>query len=181
MGTYQQQNEQWKVSPSEQVLWYGEAHQPYQPQTTMPTYTQPGQYQQPYLYQQPGQSYWNPNTGFPNQSFAPMTQNQLHTAQARKVRAAARMPKVQAQSLARNLKKGVLVSSLAAFGVLSVLVARNLQNTSASPSSPNQNQITDPSQSNSDSGNYFNQGRGGGNGFGNNPSGQNPGTGTWSS
>jgi hypothetical protein len=182
MRPYQQENNQWNGSQSEQILWYGEPqqlYQPYPPQNTMPVYTQSGQYQQPGLYQQPGYPYWNPNAGFSNQPFAVPFQDQAPIPQYTKPRPAARMPKAQAQALASNLKKVVLVSSLAAFGVISALVAGNLQSTSAS-SAPGQNQITDPSQSNSDSGNYFNQG-GGGYGFGNDGSGQNPSTSTRSS
>lgn len=184
MGTYQQENNPWSGVPSEQVFWYGEPHQPYPQQNTIPVYTQPGQYQQPNLYQPQNQAYWNPNTSFPHQPFAPaipsMVQQQPRISQD--PQSPARMPKTQAQSLARNVKKGVLVSSLAIFGVLTVLVAGNLRMASPTPSPPNQ--ITDPSQSNTNdpnAGNYFQHGRGGGYGFGNNDSGQNPGTSTGAS
>ena len=195
MEPYPKENDPWKGSQSEQVLWYGEPHQSYQPypqQYTMPVYIQPGQYQQPDIYQQqgqyqpqnvyqqPDQTYWNPNAGSSNQPFGPPMQNQQRIPQPAKARPVVRMPKAQAQALASNLKKVALVSSLAAFGILSALVAGNLQNTAATPSAPNQNQLTDPSQSNSDSNNYFHQG-GGGYGFGNNGSGQNAGTSTGTS
>ncbi len=174
-----QENNSWKGSSSEQVLWYGDPY-PYQNyQNPMPVYTQAHQ------YQQSGQAYWNPNASVPERPFAalpptsPAAQEKLRVPPYQAPQPAARMPKAQALSLARNVKKGALILSLAVFGVLTVLVAGNLKITSAAPSFPNQG--TDPSQSNSNdpnAGNYFQHGDGGGYGFGNNGSNQNPGTGT---
>jgi hypothetical protein len=198
MGISPHTNNPWNGSQSEQVLWYGES---YPCQDTMPIYTQPRQ------DQRPDQTGWNPNIGPSNQSFvsaaSPTVQNKLRVPQI--PRSSARMPKAQAQLLARNLKRGVLVSSLAAFAMLSMLVAGNMKNTLAIPLPSNQ--ITDPLQSNppsnspsnspsnppsnppsnspsnppsnpNDSGSdhFFDQGKGGGYEFGNDDSGQNPGT-----
>lgn len=104
-----------------------------------------------------------------------------------------RMPKAQAISLASKLKKTVIITSIAAFGLLSGLVAGHLQNTSTGQSTPS-TQSTKPAPgassqppsysapSNttnpSDSGGFFNQQGGGGYGFGNGGSVQAPATGS---
>ncbi len=100
-----------------------------------------------------------------------------------------RMPKAQAVLLASKLKKMVIIISIAAFGILSGLVAGHLQNVSTSQSTPSTQSTnsapgassqppsySDPSNSNhpSDSGGFFNQQGGGGYGFGNGGAVQSP-------
>jgi cytoskeletal protein RodZ len=118
-----------------------------------------------------------------------------HTRQNKKD--SARMPKAQAVSMARTLKRSIVVASIAGFGVLSGLVATHLQtttttsqststsasqNTSSSSSnasstsssnSSTSNADSNQSSSNTNSGGFFNQ-QGGGYGFGNGSSSQAP-------
>lgn len=116
--------------------------------------------------------------------------------------AADRMPKAQAISMARALKRSIVVASVAVFGVLSGLVATHLQttttsqststpasqNTSSSSNSNSPSTSSSTSSSNADansgsnqnpsdttnSGGFFNQQGGGGYGFGNGDSAQPP-------
>ena len=120
-------------------------------------------------------------------------QGQQHTWQNEK--AADRMPKAQAVSMARTLKRSIVVASIAVFGVLSGLVATHLQttatsqststsasqNTSSSSNSSSTSSSTnsssnagsDQNSSNANSGSFFNQ-QGGGYGFGNGDTSQAP-------
>jgi hypothetical protein len=103
-----------------------------------------------------------------------------------------RMPKAQAVSMARTLKKSIVVASIAVFGILSGLVATHLQITttsqsastsasqntssssnSSSTSSSNNSSSNQSSSNTANSGSFFNQ-QGGGYGFGNGGSAQPP-------
>lgn len=120
-------------------------------------------------------------------------QGHLESQQTRQNKKASdRMPKAQAVSMARTLKRSMVVTSIAVFGVLSGLVATHLQTTttsqststpasqntsssssSSSTSSSNNSSSNQNSSNTTNSGSFFNQ-QGGGYGFGNGSTSQPP-------
>jgi uncharacterized membrane protein YgcG len=151
-----------------------------------PTYYAPSQ--QPTLVNQPYYTNNNPYAQTMQQSnqrpqHAQSKQNNKKTSD--------RMPKAQAVSMARTLKRVIVVASIAGFGILSGVVATHLQtittsqststsasqntssNTSSSSTSSTTNSNSNQNSSNVNSGGFFNQ-QGGGYGFGSGSSSQAP-------
>ncbi|MBE3558356.1 MAG: hypothetical protein IMW89_03920 [Ktedonobacteraceae bacterium] len=155
---------------------------------------EPGAYQRQITFSQQSAYAPAPDVSFSRAQTANAVQTKVEQKKPRPAQApqqSPRMPKAEAQSLAKRLKKYIIVTSIAAFGLLSWLVAGHLQTAATSQSTPNaanppdatntsasDNQSGDdsPSISNpADSGSYFDQ-QGGGYGFGNNGSTQGPAT-----
>lgn len=90
-----------------------------------------------------------------------------HTPRPAAKPAAARMPKAQAQALTRRMKKGLVVSSVAAFGVFVALAAghttgvsasSSTTSSSASSSTSSNSSSSNTSSSSDDNGNFFGSG-----------------------
>lgn len=90
-----------------------------------------------------------------------------HTPRPAAKPAAARMPKAQAQALTRRMKKGLVVSSVAAFGVFVALAAghttgvsasSSTTSSSASSSTSSNSSSSNTSSSSDDNGSFFGSG-----------------------